>query len=167
MARTPFVTVLLFLLALCAYGQEGASPPSEKDTVCTFADGQQISVRYAPVANSMNELPRGQAWVPGDQPMYLFSQAELQFGSTTVPTGAYSLYVIPGAQDWTLVVNRGVEKGKPYDSSKDVTRAEMTIEKLPKAADHLNLYFGHIAPKTCNLRMDYGKQRAVVAFTEK
>ena len=58
-------------------------------------------------------------------------------------------------------------KGQPYDSTKDVARMDAPLEKLPSPAGHLNLYFGHIVPKTCNLRIGYGKQRAVAEFTQK
>jgi Protein of unknown function (DUF2911) len=167
---TRAVCLLMFtvVMTISVMAQNAAQPAAaESDTVCTFADGQQISVRYPQVAVGKDDLPRGKAWSPSDQGIYLFSQTELQFGGKAVPPGAYSLYVIPGSDNWSVAVNRGVQKGQSYDESKDVARINAPLEKLSSDAGHLNLYFGHIAPKTCNLRIDYGKQRAVAAFTEK
>ena len=168
MTRAVCLFVPVLALAISVMAQDSSQPAApEGDTVCTFADGQQISVRYPEVAVSKDGLARGKAWSPSEQGIYLFSQTDLQFGGKPVPPGAYSLYFIPGADNWSVAINRGVQKGQQYDSSKDVARFDALIEKLPDAGGHLSLYFGHIAPKTCNLRIDYGKQRATAEFTQK
>lgn len=60
--------------------QNGSQPSaSESGTVCTFADGQQLSARHPQVIITKDDLPRGKAWSPADQGIYLFSEAELQF----------------------------------------------------------------------------------------
>ena len=155
-------------LVVGAFCQTNTPSPDERDTVCSFANGQQLSIRYSDVsAAKTSELSPEKAGTPGDRPIYLFSETPLQVGTTAVPSGAYSLFFIPGPQNWKVIINRGVAKGQPYDPTKDVARIDAPTEKLPSAAAHLNLYFGHVAPKTCNLRIDYGKQRAVAEFTQK
>ena len=43
--------------------------------------------------------------------MIIFTQTRLTLGNSEIPEGAYSLYVIPEKQNWTLVVNRNVTAG--------------------------------------------------------
>jgi hypothetical protein len=164
-----FLLIALSIFSVCAFTEDKAQGQAapEGDTVCTFGNGQQISIRYPEVTFSKGDLPRGKVWTPDNRPMYLFSQSELAFGSTKVPPGAYSLYAIPGDQNWTLVVNKGVEQGQAYDPSKDLAKMQAETAKLPSTADKLILYFGRIAPDKCTLRIDYGKQRAFADFAQK
>src|ERR1700733_8413568 len=60
--------------------------------VCTFADGQQISVRYDRESTNARALQSDEVWMPGASPMILFTQTALSVGNVNVPIGAYSLY---------------------------------------------------------------------------
>ena len=160
------VLTLLFSAALAQDNSASAKAP-ESDSVCTFADGQQISIRYPEVSSDRSELPSGKVWRPDNRPMYLFSQTTLSFGPASVPPGAYSLYPIPGDKSWTLVVNKGVQPGAPYDSKQDIAKLDAQTAQLPSPAKTLTLYFGRINPTACTLRIDYGKQRAYADFNEK
>lgn len=158
--------LLLPVFSLCEDGGSAQAP--EADTVCTFGDGQQLSVRYLAVPfQKGTKLTYGKVWTPGNRPMYLFTQTGLSFGSTSVAPGAYSLFVIPGEDNWTLAINKNVEKDAAYDSKQDVTRFKADTGTLPNKADALNLYFGRLSPTKCTLRIDYGKQRAFADFQQK
>jgi Protein of unknown function (DUF2911) len=161
------VVVVLLTAFSIAEGNDPKSQVPDGNTVCTFGDGQQMSVRYAQIPYSKAEPARGKVWMPDNRPMYLFSQSELQIGKTTVPPGAYSLYAIPGDEEWTLVVNKGVEQRASYDASKDLAKLQAQTGELSRASDRLTLYFGRISPTKCTLRIDYGKQRAFADFEEK
>ena len=158
--------VVVFSFACAGQVKSDAQAP-EGNAVCTFENGKQVSVRYSEVAYGKSGAPRGKVWDPGNKPMYLFSQTELVFGSQTVPPGSYSLYAIPGDQSWTLLLNRGVEQGKPYDATKDLAKITAQTGELPDPAVTLTLYFGRISPTKCTLRIDYGKQRAFADIAQK
>ncbi len=160
------VLAAIVLCSLTSLAQASQKAP-DGNAVCTFEDGKQVSVRYPEVQYGKSKLPNGKIWEPGDRPMYLFTQTDLQLGSQAVPPGAYSLYPVPGDQQWTLVVNKEVEQGKPYDASKDLAKLTAQTGELPNAANALTLYFGRIGPKKCTLRIDYGKQRAFADIAEK
>jgi hypothetical protein len=169
MRATFFVLMITVLFSLATFGedqdQNGQVP--EGNTACTFGDGGQLSVRYPEVPHEKTKLPLGKVWTPGNRPMYLFSQTQLDFGAIKVSPGAYSLYVIPRQETWTLVINSNVEQGSAYDPSKDVARLEAQTGKLSNSSDRLKLYFGRLSPTTCTLRIDYGKERAFADFVHK
>ena len=143
-----------------------AQNPAQNSTTCTLADGKHLRVTYEPVSAKL-DLKDGQVWAPGNQPMILFSEADLTLAGTSIPIGAYSLYLVPGQAAWTLIVNRQVTAGAPYSKADDLVRAPMPIGKLPSKGAHFQAYFAHVAPQQCNLRVDYGNTRAWVEIKEK
>jgi hypothetical protein len=157
--------LLLFLsLAACAFAQS----PSQGETTCTFADGKQVTLRYPQIPHAKSDLPDGNPWPADNQPIYLFSQADLTIGNINVPAGAYGVYTVPGKKDsWDLVVTRDVKQDGNYDSAQDLGRVSMQTGQLPTPASKLTAYFGHVAPQTCALRLDYGKERGYTDFKEK
>ncbi|HEY1265526.1 MAG TPA: DUF2911 domain-containing protein [Terriglobales bacterium] len=167
------VTLRLALAALLviiplAYAQD---PPSAQTAMsyCTFADDNQLTVRYGQGdASKKGELPNGRIWTPGDVPMLLFTQVPIVVASTEIPVGAYSMYVIPEKEKWTLIVNKNVTAGSAYDQKQDLVRVPMDTGKLGMPQYPARVSLGHIAPKTCSLRVDYGKTGAWAdAFKEK
>lgn len=145
------------------------APPSSADqasTVCTFDDSKQFSIRYPEVSVKEDAKLPNSPWTPKHSPIYLFTQTPLQIGSSEIPAGAYSLYLEPGKTDWNLIVSRDVA-GQKYDKSKDLGRADMQTGTLPSASKVFTMYLGHIAPKKCTLRVDYGATRAFVDIAEK
>jgi Protein of unknown function (DUF2911) len=136
-------------------------------TVCTFDDGKQISVRYNPENVKNRKLPNGEVWAPGGSPMFLFTQSELTVGTSELPLGAYSMYMIPAERQWTLVVNRKVDGDSKYDHQQDVLRAPMEVGTLSQQAKQVQMVFGHIAPQRCSLRLYRGGTGAWVEFNEK
>lgn len=147
-----------------------AQSPAEAQTqssVCTLADGNQMTVRFAPVAaNARIDMGKGKVWTPGDAPMYLFSDAASSIGGSDVAAGAYSMYLIPNGRKWTLIVNKDVTAGDKYDEKQDVARAEMSSEQLidPQA---FTIVFVRPAAKQCSLQIIYGKLVSSAGFNEK
>ena len=136
---------------------------------CTFQDGKQMSVRYEPPeeAKKGGGFPIGELWPRSGSPMYLFTETALMVGDREIAPGAFSLYVIPGKEQWTLIINRAVSAGTPYDQQQDVMRQPMQIGQLSEPQQHLEVAFAHVAPKQCTMRIYYGKTGAWTDFKEK
>jgi len=136
-----------------------------RTAVCSFDDGKQMSVRYNAVMKE--NPPTGKAWMPGGAAMTLFTETETALGGRSIPTGGYTMYLVPGKRDWTLIVSRNVDVAAKYDPAKDLAHATMETGTLSQPVHQLNLYFGHTGPKVCEINLEYGKTRAWVDFTEK
>ena len=135
---------------------------------CSFADDNQVTVEYKrPKFDKRRELPLGGIWTPGDTPMTLFAQTTLTVNGKDVPVGAYVMYFIPQKKEWTLVISKNVTAGAKYDPAQDLLRAPMEIGQLSEPANEFTVYFGHLAPKDCSMRVDFGRTRAWVEFNEK
>jgi hypothetical protein len=163
MFRARFVATVLFLFALTAAGSAQQSGPSSTAT-CTLGDDRQVYVRYNAVKN--DRAPNGKPWAPGGAPMTLFTEAQLSFGGSIIPVGAYSVYPIPGKDKWTLAVNKNVTAGAAYDEKQDLARAAMETDQISQAADTLEVAFAHVGSR-CTLRIYYGKSASFADFIAK
>jgi hypothetical protein len=154
------------LLAILATAASAQTPAANQQTSeCTFADGGQLSVRYEPAPAHGDRPPEGRVWSAGESPMYLFTTTTLKAGDTQIPVGAYSLYVVPLKNHWTLVVNKDVTS-KKYDPQQDIASIPMDLGSLDQAEKSVQLLFAHDAPKQCSLRLYYGKTGAWAVFSE-
>jgi hypothetical protein len=167
------LAVCILLLSQLIFARTAASQQSDSDqnsaqAFCDFDDGQEISVRYnTSVVNSKDEPRNGKVWLPGGAPMTLFTGAPLTLSNSEIPVGAYSVYVIPNKKEWTLIVNKNVTAGAPYDEKQDIARSPMDLGEVESPPKQLQVSFAHIAPKDCSIRLYYGKVGAFTDFKEK
>jgi hypothetical protein len=163
MFRARFVVTGVFLLAAVCSAQQ--SEPSATAS-CNLDDGRQVYIRYNPVTAKSDKPPNGKPWTPGGAPMTLFTEAQLAFGGSTIPIGAYTVYPIPAREKWTLVVNKNVTPGSAYDEKQDIARAPMETDQVSQPADALEVAFAHVGEK-CTLRIYFGKSASFAPFTAK
>lgn len=169
--RVLAVCILLlsqFIFVNAAAAQQGDSDQNSATAFCDFDDGQEISIRYnSLIANPKDEPRNGKVWTPGGGPMTLFTATTVTLNNSTIPIGAYSVYVIPGKKEWTLIVNKNVTAGAAYDERQDVARSPMELGEVETPPRELQVSFAHIAPKTCSIRLYYSKTGAFTEFKEK
>jgi len=129
------------LFAVAAFGQRYTSPPAN---VALKVAGKQIAVDYyAPSMHGrkiMGSLvPYGKVWCPGaNVATGLTTDGNLQLGDLKLPKGSYSIWAIPGAKEWTLVVNK--QSGQhhlEYDPAEDFGRTKMNVKTLAAPVETL------------------------------
>lgn len=163
MVRAAAVVNILLLTALTsiAWSQEPSSTAS-----CNLDDGREVYLRYNPVTTKSEKATNGKPWTPGGAPMTLFTEAQLSFGGSTIPIGAYTVYPIPGKDKWTLVVNKNVAPHAAYDEKQDIARASIETDQVPQGTAALEVAFAHTGDK-CTLRIYFGKAATFALFTAK
>lgn len=126
---------------------------SPHETVSGRFDGNMVTVTYGRpyTKDPKSGEPRkiwggvvsyGKVWRLGaDESTTLITQKPLAFGETTVPAGAYSLYMLP-LEDGSakLIINKELGQwGTHYDESQDLARIDLKKEALEKPADQLTV----------------------------
>jgi hypothetical protein len=164
MFRVHFVVAVLFLLAAACSAQQAQQAEPSSTASCNLDDGRQVYIRYNPVTAKHDKLSNGKPWTPGGMPMTLFTEAQLGFGGSTIPVGAYTVYPIPARDKWSLAINKNVTPGSAYDEKQDVARAPMETDEVGQAADELEVAFAHVGDK-CTLRIYFGKSASFAPFT--
>ena len=111
--RTAIVSVGLLLaiaLATRAAGQRPRVSPHE--SVNATIDGATLTITYGrPYMRGRTIfgalVPYGTVWCPGaDEATTLDSNKALRFGTLTVPPGPHTIWMLPTAGEWTLVVSK-------------------------------------------------------------
>jgi hypothetical protein len=170
--------VLPTLFSLCALAfwptaivmaAQQASEESESATaVCDFEDSNQIRVEYQSVSADHHEGPPiGKVWMPGGSAVALFTSTALAVGNAKIPSGAYTMYFIPGKKDWTLIVSKNAAVKANYDGKQDLLRAAMEKGTLSDPEEALKISLGHSGPRRCEMDVDYGKTKAWIEFKER
>ncbi|MGO4918141.1 DUF2911 domain-containing protein [Maribacter spongiicola] len=117
---------------------------------------------------SMEELaPTGKVWRTGanEAPEITFYK-DVMFGGKAVKAGTYSLFTIPGADEWTVILNKKLNQWGSYfyDEASDVARVT-----VPNGTDAASLEEFSIAFKDLNggaqLVMGWDKTRVAVPIT--
>ena len=100
------------LLATSTLAQSGRPVPSPAETATASLNGKSVTVKYgAPSMRGrkvMGELvPLDKVWRTGANESTSFvTETNLTIGGKSVPAGTYTLYTLPGASQWLLIVNK-------------------------------------------------------------
>lgn len=150
------------------------SPPAKAE--CMLPDGKTITTDYSsprkkgrPVDAEGGLAPYGKVWRAGANEATTFvTTADLTTGGKDIPAGNYTLFAIPGADKWTLIISKKTgEWGIPYPGEQyDFARVDMQVSKLPSSLENFTIAYDK-AGGGCTLRMDWDLMRASVTFTEK
>jgi hypothetical protein len=175
---TPIVMLVLFLVALTALfaGQQDKSkrpsPPAKAEF--KFGNGKMITVDYSSPRMNGRKIygglvPWGQIWRAGANEATTFvTSGDVMVGDATVPAGSYTLFVIPTADSWTLIINKKTgEWGIPYPGeATELARTKMKVSSLSAPLENFTIGLDQSA-NGCTLRMDWETTRASVAIVSK
>jgi hypothetical protein len=145
-----FLTSLLLaftLLAACQDKSKKPSPPAQAQ--CKLSDGKTITVDYSsPRAKGRkifgDLVPYGQVWRTGANDATTFvTDANLTVGGKDVPAGHYTIFTIPNADKWTLIINKKTgEWGIPYKyESDELARVDMKVSPTPSPVENFTIAF--------------------------
>ena len=144
----------------------GGSP---HETVEYTVGGAKITLSYGRPylkGRSLDTLtPAGKIWRTGaDEATTLTTDKGLMFGSLMIPAGTYTLFTVPGPTSWKLVVSKQTGQwGTEYQEDKDLGRADLKVETLPKPVDQLTISFVE-AKGSPTLNIDWSATRATTPF---
>lgn len=126
---------------------------SPHETISATVDGSEITLVYGrpytkdPKTGEPRKIwgglvPYGKVWRLGaDEATKLTTQKALVFGSTTVPAGTYSLYLLPQEDGSAkLIINKQVGQwGTQYDEKQDLARIDLKKQALDKPVNQLTI----------------------------
>ena len=130
--------VLIGVFAWTSYGQYGYSKyTSPSASVAATIAGKKITIEYyAPSMHGRKVMgglvPFGEVWCTGaNWATKITTEANLQMGTLKLPAGSYSIWTLPNANEWMLIINKQTGQfHKDYDSSTDFGRTKMNLKTL-------------------------------------
>lgn len=109
-------------------------------------------------------VPYGELWRTGaNASTKLTASKDFSFGGKPVPAGTYSLFTIPGASSWTVVLNRNTALNgtNGYDAKDDVARVTVTPETVP-ARERMTFLFSNTTDDATRLDLEWAGLRVSV-----
>lgn len=143
---------------------------SPRDSVVTSVAGASLWIDYGRPAKRGrvvfgNVVPYGELWRTGANAATQFrTDKALNFGGTTIPAGFYTLWTVPTAQGWKLIVNGQTGQwGTEHDAARDIATIDMKVETLPLPEERFTI---RVEPAEGGgvLRMDWDTTRASAPF---
>ena len=175
MKKRIVLPTFLILFTTAAFAQMGGgktSPPAS--ATCDLGGGKTINTDYSSPRMKGRKIygglvPYGEVWRTGANEATTFvTSADVVVGGKTVPAGSYTIFTVPTADKWTLIINKKTgEWGIPYKyESDELVRVEMNVSKLPSPVENFTLAYDKSAGG-CTLRLDWETTRASVDITAK
>jgi Protein of unknown function (DUF2911) len=170
--RIAFAIGMIFTLTLFTACQKRPSSPAS--ATCDLGGGKTIRTNYSSPRMKGRKIygdlvPFGQVWRAGaNEATTLVTSSDVVVGGKTVPAGSYTIFTVPAADKWTLIINKKTgEWGIPYKyESDELARVDMTVSKLPAPVENFTIGYDKSA-SGCTLRMDWETTRASVDLTAK
>jgi hypothetical protein len=136
---------------------------SEKASVSQTVDGTTITIEYSrPVARGRTPFPDvvrwGRPWTPGaNWATTLEVDKTVHLNGNEVPKGKYSVWMIPGADEWTVMLNRDARRFHTQQPSASEELMRFTVK--PATGTHMEtlaFYFPVVTRDGATLDMHWG-----------
>jgi Protein of unknown function (DUF2911) len=169
---------LLFAFAAvtiaCAQKDKSQRPSPPASASCDLGGGKTVTTDYSSPRMKGRKIygdlvPFGQVWRTGaNDATTLVTSAAINVGGTAVPAGSYTIFTVPAADRWTLIINKKTgEWGIPYKyESDELARVPMRVSKLDAPVENFALAYDKTS-SGCTLRMDWETTRASVDVSAK
>jgi DUF2911 family protein len=165
--------ILLTFIA-AAVAQNAAKPrPSPAATAEATLNGKKITIAYSQPSMRGRKImgglvPYDKVWRTGaNDATTLKTDADLNIGGATVPKGTYTLYSLPSAGTWKLIINKQTGQwGTEYHPEQDLARVDMKKESLSTPVETFVINF---EPKTnpTEIVMEWENTKLSVPISEK
>ena len=166
--RITLLAIFAFLAATVCLAQSGKPSPAASAS-CDLGGGKTIKTNYSSPRMKGRKIygdlvPFGQVWRTGANEATTFvTSGDVMVGGKAVPAGSYTIFTVPNADKWTLIVNKKTgEWGIPYKyESDELARVDMKVSKLPSPVEEFKISYEK-AGSGCTMELDWETTRASV-----
>jgi hypothetical protein len=155
MRKLSIALLVVLVITLAAAQKDKSKRPSQPGTAEVTLSGKKIALDYSrpKVADPKTGQPRkifgglvpyGEVWRTGaNEATSLKTDADLDIGGAKVPAGNYTLYTLPKADGWTLIISKKTGQwGVPYPGEgEDLARVSMKVGRSGKPVDPFTISF--------------------------
>ena len=169
--RIALFALFTFLSATACFAQK-ASPAASAS--CDLGAGKSIKTDYSSPRMKGRKIygdlvPFGQVWRTGANEATTFvTSSNVMVGGKVVPAGSYTIFTVPTADKWTLIINKKTgEWGIPYKyESDELARIDMKVSKLPSPVENFTISYEK-SGNGCTMHLDWDTTRASVDISAK
>jgi len=190
--RTPAAVLTIALISFVPLEAQQRRPASPEGTVSTQVNGRWIDIVYGrPILRGRTNIfgsgadygktlfDGGTVWRAGaNVSTRLRNEMPLEIGGKRIPPGELVILIdLKNEKDWTFILTaqsyaktydpantKDLYGGYNYRPDHDVTRAAMTVERLPYSVDQLIWMFADVTPSGGTMRVAWERMTASVPF---
>ena len=166
--------VIGLILTLSVFAACQGKPSPAASASCDLGGGKSVNTDYSSPRMKGRKIfgelvPFGQVWRTGANEATTFvTGSDIVVGGKTVPAGSYTIFTVPNADKWTLIINKKTgEWGIPYKyESDELARVDMKVSKLPSPVENFTISYVK-SGSGCILQVDWESTRASVGISAK
>ena len=173
--KIAILALFAFVAATACLAQMGGAKPSPAASAsCDLGGGKTIKTDYSSPRMKGRKIygdlvPYGKVWRTGANEATTFvNSADVVVGGKTVPAGSYTIFTVPTADKWTLIINKKTgEWGIPYKYEKDeLAKVDMKVSKLDSPVENFTITYEK-SGSGCTMELDWETTRASVDISAK
>jgi len=174
--RIALVALFALLTATACYSQGDKSkrPSPAASTSCDLGGGKTVKTDYSSPRMKGRKIygdlvPYGEVWRTGANEATTFvTSSDIVVGGTNVPAGNYTIFTVPNADKWSLVISKGTgEWGTNYPGQdKDLARVDMKVSKLSSPVENFTISYQK-SGNGCTMNLDWETTKASVDIKAK
>jgi hypothetical protein len=139
-------TVALLMSSILWSQSDKANRPSPPATATGKVNGATITINYSSPAVKGRKIwgglvPYGQVWRAGANEATIFeTDKDIQVEGKPLPAGKYSLYAIPGENEWTIIFNSEIGQWgikRTGETTRDAAKDKLEVTVKPRKAESM------------------------------
>ncbi|WP_323788178.1 DUF2911 domain-containing protein [Psychroserpens sp.] len=167
----------LMLISFNSNAQEFSGLDKSPMDAASFPSNYKEADKYIKIVYSRPQLnersleklvPHGEVWRTGaNEAAELTLYKTMIFGDTEVSPGTYTFYILPGAKEWTAIINKDLNVWGSYfyNEKNDVARVTVPIVRAKESMDVFSIAFSE-SDSGIDMHMGWGDVRIAVPFTK-
>lgn len=167
----------LFVATICssAFAQNYSVPAvSPRQKVEHQFSISNVSVDYSrPAVNGRKVfgdlVPFGDVWRAGanSSTKITFGQ-NVKFGSESIAAGTYSMFIVPQAKEWRIILNKDTQSWGAYSYNETLNVLDITVptEKLKSKIEYLEMVFMPTTDGKLNLAIAWDFTKVIIPIAE-
>ena len=167
---------LTLVFSSAATAQEFSGLDKSPMDMASFPSSYRVSDKAIRITYSRPQLkgrslsdlcPAGKVWRTGaNEAAEITFYKDVNFGGKDLPAGTYSLFTIPGAGEWTVILNKNLNQwgAYTYDESADVARVSVPASMGEESLEAFSIAFKEVEDGV-HMVMGWDKTRVAVPIT--
>ncbi len=157
MNKYKLTSTLILLISCLAYAQiktPAASPSATLKQTVGFTD---VTIEYSRPRlrerDMFTDLTReGEVWRTGaNMSTKITFSTDIVLEDNQIPAGEYSIYTVPGKNDWTIIINKKISWGTTYDQKEDFLRFSVPTLQTEEKVESFTFYFANVTESSGTL----------------
>ena len=173
---TTITCAFLMLLTLNVHAQDFKGLDKSPMDAASFPSDYKVSDKLIKIVYSRPQLngralselaPNGKVWRTGaNEAAELTLYTDMKLGDTSIKAGTYTFYVIPGDQEWTVIISKDLNVWGSYfyNEANDVARSIVPVSS-GDSLEAFSIAFEE-AEGGVHMHLGWGTTRIAVPFTK-